>query len=69
MHQFHKNHDKTVIFLQQKSLTGGHPRLLKQNWIATIALLLVTQTVTSNVELHSMVTINFTTLIKHISYM
>ena len=69
MHRFHKSHDKRVIFLQQKSLTGGHPHLLKQNWIVTIALLLVTQTVTSDVELHSMVTINFTTLIKQISYM
>ena len=69
MHRFHKSHDKTVKFLQQKSLTGGHPCLLKQNWIATIALLLVTQTVTPNVELHSMVIINFTTLIKQISYM
>ena len=31
MHRFHGSHDKTIIFLQQKSLTGGHPRLLKQN--------------------------------------
>ena len=30
-HQFHGSHDKAIIFLQQKSLTGGHPSLLKQN--------------------------------------